>query len=136
MSLVMPIVGMLHVTVLLVILMVRVLPVMRWVMVSLTMSVVRVLQALSRVTAMWAASIAWVLKVMLWVMAPLATLTTVSVPRCIGGIAGCVDREGVVGDAECGGVAGEASRGCETGNADVVMGDAGDGRAAEGKRCG
>ena len=73
---------------------------------------------------------------MLWVMAPLATLTTVRVRRCVGGVAGGVDGEGVVGDEECGGVAGEALGGCETGNADSVMGDAGDGRAAEGERCG
>ena len=60
-SLVMPMAGVLRVTVLLVILMVRVQPVMRWVMVSLTMSVVRVLQALSGSTAMLAASMAGVL---------------------------------------------------------------------------
>ena len=59
--LVMPMVGVLRLTVLLVILMVMMLPVMQWVMVSLTMSVVRVRQALSRVTAMWTASLAGVL---------------------------------------------------------------------------
>ena len=81
-----------------VILMVTVLPVMRWVMVWLAMSVVRVLWALSLVMAMWAASMAGVLWVMLRVVAPLATLMTVRVRRCIGGAARGVDGEGVVGD--------------------------------------
>ena len=58
------------------------------------------------------------------------------VRRCILGVAGGVDVEGVVGDGECGGVAGKASGGCKTGNADGVMGDVGDGGAAEGERCG
>ena len=52
------------------------------------------------------------------------------------GVARCVDGEGVVGDGECGGVEGEVPGGCETGNTDSEMGDAGDGRAAAGERCG
>ena len=115
-----------------VILMVGVLPVMQWVMVSLTMLVVRVLQALSPVMAMWAASMAGVLWVMLRVVAPLATLTTVRVRRCIWGVAGGADGGGVAGDEECGGSSGD----CETSNADGGMGCAGDGKAAEGERSG
>ena len=75
---------------------------------------------------------AGVLWVMLRVVAPLATLTTVRVRRCIGGVAGGVDGGGVVGHGECGGSSGD----CETGIADGGMGRAGDGRAAEGERCG
>ena len=90
----------------LVILMVRGLRVMQWVMVSLTVSVVRVLQALSRVMAMWAAPMAGVLWVMLRVVALLATLTLVTVRRCIGSVAGGVDGGGVLGDGESGGLIG------------------------------
>ena len=109
-----------------------VLPVMQWVMASLTMSVVRVLQALSQVMAMWAASMAGVLWVMLLVVAPLVTLMTVRMRRCIWGVAGGVDDGDVVGDGECGGSSGD----CETGNADGGMGGVGDGRASQGERCG
>ena len=142
---------------------------------SLAMSVVGVLQALSRVTAMLAASIGRMLKavrqlavprvmpaagllcVMLQVMGPVLTLTTVRVLRCIGVVTGCVAGEGVVGGGKCGDVAGEAPADCETVDADgggaaggvtgvgeardvdgecAGMGDAGDMRAAEGGRCG
>ena len=103
-----------------VILIVRVLPVMQWVMASLTMSVVRVLQALSREMAMWAASMAGVLWVMLRVVALLATLTTVRVRRCIGGVAGGVDGGGVVGDGECGGM-GIGDAGVVDGEGDVSL---------------
>ena len=96
------------------------------------MSVVRVLQAFSWVMAMWAASVAGVSWVMLRVVALLASLTTVRVRRCIGGVAGGVDRGGVVGDGECGGSSGD----CETGNANGRGGGVGDGRAAEGERRG
>ena len=45
-----------------------------------------------------AASMVGVLWVMLRVVVPLKTLMTVRVQRCIGGAAGGVDGEGVVGD--------------------------------------
>ena len=144
-------------------------------MVSLAMPSVSVLQALSLVTAMLVVSMARVLwavcrlavppvmpaagvsRVMLRLMAPLVMLTTVRVLRCIGGAAGGVNGEGVVGGGECGDVAGEASGDCQTGDADgggaascvtgvgeagdvdggcAAIGDAGGGRAAEGGRCG
>ena len=76
---------------------------------------------------------AGVLWVMLRVVAPLATVMTLRVRRCIGGAAGGVDGEGVVGDGGCGGAAGGASGDCETGNAHCGVDD---GRAAEGERCG
>ena len=79
---------------------------------------------------------AGLLWVMLRVVAPLATLTTVKVRRCIGGVAGDVNGESVVGDGECGGVAGGASGDCKTGIANGGIRGAGDGRAAEGERCG
>ena len=104
-------------------------------MLSLAMSMVRVLQALSRATALWAVPMArvlcvvrrlavplvmlvvGVLQVMLWGKASLVTLM-VRVLRRIGGTAGGADGEAVVGDVECGGAACDAPDDGETGDAD------------------